>query len=101
MFKKQVTLNVELLDIEISKVSLLLSKTEDGDKYEKIHSKLGDLIKLRCELAESRVKESNTPMIVSGLVQVSTVLLVLHYEKTDIITSKVFGMATKLFKEGV
>lgn len=101
MFKKQVTSNVEFLDVQISKLLLELSELEDDSKYDRVRGKLDDLIEMRSDLAESRDRESLTPMILSGAIQFSSILTVLHYEKADIVTSKVFGIATRLFKEGV
>lgn len=98
MFKKQVKSNVELLDERIRVLSEKLNNEEFNQSTDKVYTELEKLIELRCDLAESRDRESYGPLVVSGLIQAAGILLVLHYEKTDVITSKVFGMATGLFK---
>lgn len=99
MFKKQIDDNIEDLDIKIGLLTYELGSIEDNEElYDRISKRLEKLIELRCKLSESRVKESKFPTVLSGAVQVSSILLVLHYEKTDIVTSKAFGMATKIFK---
>lgn len=69
--------------------------------YEVYQTKLTNLealTKVRCQLAESGVKGSNSPALISGLLGIAGILLVLHYEKTDIVTSKAISMATSLFR---
>lgn len=98
MFKKTVTLNVEYLD---TKISLLISELDSdlsADEYRDTVSKLDSLVKLRSDLANSRDRESMLPIVVSGLIQSIGIFAVLHYEKTDVVTSKAFNMATNLFK---
>lgn len=60
--------------------------------------KLEELTKIRSQLAESKVNQSHAPALISGLFGISAVLLVLNYEKADIVTSKAFSLATGLFR---
>lgn len=86
------------LDRQIEELAMIIAKTEVDEVYTAKLKKLEDLSKIRAELSECKVKESNAPAVISGVVGISAVLLVLNYEKTDIVTSKAFGIATKLFK---
>lgn len=70
----------------------------DEEKYQAKLKNLEALTKVRCQLEESRVNASNAPALISGLLGISAILLVLHYEKTDIVTSKAFSIATSLFR---
>lgn len=101
MFKKQITMNVEVIDAKIGALIIKLEKSDDEKDYEVLLGKIERLTELRSKLTESRVRGSNAPQVLSGIVQVASIFAVLHYEKTDIVTSKAFSMATRLFKESV
>lgn len=89
---------VEELDRQIEELTVSVTTIERSGDYESKVKHLEELSKVRCQLAESLAKQSNAPAIISGLFGVSAVLLVLHYEKTEIVTSKAFGLATSLFR---
>ena len=101
MFKKRITSNVEYIDVQISKLLVELSELEDERDIKRIQGRLDDLIRMRTDLAESRDRETMKPIILSGAIQFASILTVLQFEKNDVITSKIFGVATKMFKEGV
>lgn len=86
------------LDRQIEELTMIINKVESDEVYSAKLKKLEDLTAIRCKLSEAKVKESNVPAIISGVVGISTVLLVLKHEKADIITSKAFGIATKMFR---
>lgn len=86
------------LDRQIEELAIMIAKLEVDEVYTARLQKLENLSKIRAELSECVVKESNTPAVISGVIGISAVLLVLNYEKGDIITSKAFGMLPKLFK---
>lgn len=102
MFDKQIKANIKYLDVKIGGLLLQLSdenlKLED---YYAIKEKIDGLVKVRSELAENVTKGSIKPIVASGVVQMISIVTVLQFEKTDVITSKVFGMATKMFKGSV
>lgn len=102
MLKKQINANIEYLDVKISK---LLFQLDDENlilsDYHILKEKLDGLVKVRSELAKDVNESSVKPLVISGAIQMLGIITVLQYEKTDIITSKVFGMATKLFKGSV
>lgn len=86
------------LDKRIEEITMVLGQLEYDEEYSAKVKRLEELTSIRCQLADAKVKESNAPAIISGVIGVSAVLLVLHHEKTDIITSKAFSMATKMFR---
>ena len=86
------------LDRQIEELAIMITKIGYDENYTAKLKKLEDLSKIRSELSECVVKESNTPAVISGVVGISAILIVLNYEKKDIITSKAFGMLPKLFK---
>ncbi len=86
------------LDKQIEELAMLVAKLEFDEVYSAKLKKLEDLTKIRAELSECKVNESNAPAIISGVIGISAVLLVLKHEQTEIITSKAFGMLPKLFK---
>ena len=103
MLKKQLTKNIEDLDLKISKLSLALEVLdEDDDDYEELYESITDkmekLTELRCKLADSKVNGSLKPVLISGAVGIGSLLLVLHYEKEEIITSKAINMLPSMFR---
>jgi predicted RNase H-like nuclease (RuvC/YqgF family) len=86
------------LDRQIEELTALISKVESDEIYLAKVKKLEDLTKVRCQLSEVKVKESNVPAIISLVGSVGAIVLVLKHEKVDIITSKAFSMATKMFR---
>lgn len=98
MFNKQLKANIKDLDLQISKLGKEIAETEDPNTTEIKVMRLEELTKVRCLLAESKVKESNAPIIISGVIYGVVVLAVLKHEKTDVITSKAMGIALSLFK---
>lgn len=105
MFNKQLKTNIKQLDLQIGKLSKELSEMEDTGSYEakaKMEM-LKDLTKLRCELADSKVKDKSrafelVPLLASGAIHLTSVLMVLKHEKTDVITSKVWNTVASPFR---
>jgi hypothetical protein len=72
------------LNEEINRTQLKLSNLdESSDEYQKTLSHLTKLFKLRDDL---KIKVS--PAVVTGVIGIIQILLILNYEKTDILTSK-------------
>lgn len=86
------------LDKQIEELAMMIAKIEVDEVYDRKLKKLEDLTKIRGELSECKVNESNAPAVITGVLGMTTVLMVLKHEKTDIITSKAFNIATKWFK---
>lgn len=98
MFKKQLTVNIKDLDLKISKLSKELEEIEDNDEYDITMDKMKALTELRCKLSESKVNSSVKPLVVTGLFGVGSTLLVLYYERAEVITSKAFNNVTSMFR---
>lgn len=89
--------NIDALDIEIGVLTKELVDSK-GDDYEEISSKIERMTEIRASLANDKVTGSYSKEIISGAVAIAGLVLVLKHEKTDIITTKAFSMATKLFR---
>ena len=98
MNKKQ---NVKALDVTIKRQMIELEKVDKGtEEYTK---RLGDINRL----AETRKSLEDVPnpasklninTVFGGIVSIAGIFLVTYYEKADVITSKAYNMATRLFK---
>jgi hypothetical protein len=49
-------------------------------------------------LSEAKVNESNMPAVIGLVGSLSAILLVLKHEEANVITSKAFSIATKMFR---
>lgn len=88
------------LDKQIDELTKVVGRLEKDEEYSAKLKKLEDLTKIRTQLSDSKVRESLAPHLISGALGLGAVLLVLNYEKTDIIRGQAFGLATKLFGRG-
>lgn len=95
--KKQLHKNINAIDVEIGVLSEELIDSKDNT-YDAITAKIDKLAEIRSKLIESKVNDSYSKEIVSGVIGILGMVLVLKHEKTDIITSKAYAMATKLFR---
>lgn len=86
------------LDKQIEEHTMIIKGVHSDVAYAEKLKKLEELTKARCQLSEVKSKESNAPVVITGLVGLSAIALVLHYEKTEIVTSKAFSIATKMFR---
>lgn len=98
MFRRQLTANIKSLDLKIGKLNEELEGIDDNDEYEITIGKIESLTALRCKLSESKNVNSVKPLVVSGLFGIASVVIVLKYEETEVITSKAFNMATSMFR---
>lgn len=98
MFNKQLNANIKEIDTQIAKLMVELDAVVEDNEYEMILMKIDDLAKLRDKLSTNKVNESYSKEIVSGVIGMAAIVVVLKHEKADIITSKAFGIATKLFR---
>lgn len=86
------------LDKQIEELTKMMVYLGRDEKYSDKLAKLEELTKIRCQLAESKVKASVKPAVVTGLFGMASMVVVLKYEQAEVITSKAFGMATSMFK---
>ncbi len=87
------------MDKQIEELTRVVEQLRRDDAYSEKLAKLEALTKIRCQLEESKAKNSIKPLVVSGLLGVTSMLIVLKYEKDNvIITSKAFNMVTSMFK---
>lgn len=98
MSKKQLKANIRRIDEEVAKLHNELIHAEDDETYDGIIERIEKLTELRCKLTESKVSDSYTKEILSGAIGIASMVLVLHYEKADAITSKAFNMVTQKFR---
>lgn len=89
------------LDRQIEDLTMIISKLHSDVDYSEKVAKLDELTKIRGQLAEVKSKESNAPVVISVisvLGGITTTVMVLKHEKTDIITSKAWNIASGLFR---
>lgn len=86
------------LDKQIEELTKMISHLASDEVYTAKMNKLDELTKIRTMLSEAKVKESNAPAVISGVIGLSAILLVLKHEEANIITSKAFSIATKMFR---
>ncbi len=98
MFNIQLKRNIKELDKQIGELMKQLAIEKDEAKYEEIFTKVDDLTKVRKQLSENKVNESNAKEILLGAINLGLTLVVLKHERTEVITSKAFGAVTKLFR---
>lgn len=93
---------VKELDDKIESLTTEIVGYEINDVYLTKLKKLEELTRVRAGLSECKVKESNSrvviPVLVSGAVSISAILLILKYEEENVITSKSLNIAMKLFR---
>ena len=90
--------NIKSIDEEIGKLTEELVGAAGTDEYGKIVHRIDNLTTIRSKLVEGSGDKAVKELLLSGTVTLASILLVLKYEKTDIITSKAFNMATKMFR---
>lgn len=95
---KTIRHNVKDLDNKIGELLELYGSTEDEAKLAELMDEIKDLTDIRSKLKASKVEGSNSSLWVSGALSIATVVLIMKYEETDIITSKAFNIATRIFK---
>ena len=99
--KKQFGKNIEEID---NKIAGLLAGLETAgvtdDIYEVTLSHIDTLQTIRSGLVDSKQTSGfngvGADTIVTSAVGIGSLLMILHYEKADVITSKAFNMVTRL-----
>lgn len=100
MKNHKVTEHIEKTDEELIKLYEDLNSLErTSQEYDVITNRIADLTNIREDLLSNRgiekFKGIDVNTLVTGGISVFSVLLVLNYEKAEIVTSKAMGMATK------
>lgn len=89
------------IDTLIQQKKGLLLKCKDAAEANEIQSEINDLIDLstkEADLKKAKRLDIDWRSISTSAVSLLSIMMVLKYEKEDIITSKAFGIATKLIK---
>lgn len=100
MFNKQLKANIKKIDVKIGELMEELIVAENPDDQELILVRIDELTKVRNKLSSDKVSESYSKELISGAIGLTSMVLVLRYEKADIITSKAFDMVKSMYKRG-
>ena len=91
--------NIKRLDEAIEKTMVdMESKYLSYDEMEALNARLETLTDARTKLYDSLKKNSIRPSLVTGGFGIGAILLVLYYEKTEIVTSKAFSAAMRMLE---
>jgi hypothetical protein len=98
MFNNKLKKNIKACDEAISMFTKELKSSKDPKQQKICMDAIDYYTKQRGLLSEQKVRESHAPAIISGVIGLGAIILVLRYEKVEVITSKGFGMATKFIR---
>ena len=92
--------HIKAIDVRIEALLEDLSNYDIySDEYESMTDRLEQLVKVRNELKPVRsgdkVKVIDLTTIVNGAVSVLSLMMILEYEKTEVVTTKALSVATK------
>jgi len=92
--------HIKAIDVRIEALLEDLSNYDIySDEYESMADRLEQLVKVRNELKPVRsgdkVKVIDLTTIVNGAVSVLSLMMILEYEKTEVVTTKALSVATK------
>lgn len=72
-------------------------KHKDSEDYNQTISNIESLTRIKKELRDSgKWSDMRSERVITAILGLVGVLLILNYEKTDIVTTKTFGMVTRL-----
>ena len=91
-------LNIRRLDNQIGKLILQYNEEEDDVKRTVLMEEIEALTDIRMNLKTSKVEGSNSHLWVSGAISITSILLIMDYEKEDVITTKAWNIVTRIFK---
>lgn len=95
---KTIRHNVKDLDNKIGELLEIYESTEDEVERAELMDEIERLTDIRVKLKASKEEGSNSGLWVSGALSIATVVLIMKYEETDIITTKAFNIATRIFR---
>lgn len=94
-FKKEKTTKALLEERIEQEIKALLDVIDDPDAYKAKKEKIDELKQVYNTLYTKKTAVERTPIFVSMLGLVGT-LMIMHYEKTDVITTKAFGLVNRM-----
>lgn len=92
-------LNIRRLDNQIGKLILQYNEEEDEVKRTVLLEEIESLTDIRVDLKTSKVEGSNSHIWISGAISIASMLLIMSYEEEDVITTKAWNIATRIFKD--
>ena len=95
---KTIGQNIRDLDNQIGELLSRYEQTEEEIEKTIIFEEIENLTKIRKDLKASKVEGSNSSVWVSGAISIATVVLIMKYEERDVIATKAFNIATRIFK---
>lgn len=95
---KTIGQNIRDLDNQIGELLSKYEHTEEEIEKTGILEEIEALTNIRLELKASKVEGSSSSVWVSGAISIATVVLIMKYEETDVIATKAFNIATRIFK---
>lgn len=85
------------VELQLEALTSELQELQGTDeRYKVVTERIADLVKIREDLKGRKVEGLKMDTIVNGVISIAGIVLVTKHEKLDIITSKAFGIATKL-----
>lgn len=95
---KTISQNIKDLDNQIGELLSKYEHTEGDVEKTVLMEEIETLTKIRTDLKASQVEGSNSGIWVSGALSIATVVLIMKYEETDVIATKAFNIATRIFR---
>lgn len=95
---KKIDDNIKELDNQIGRLIKRYEESEDDVERTVIMEEIDDLTGIRQKLKSSKVEGSNNNILISGALSIATVVLIMKYEEANVIATKAFGIATRMFK---
>lgn len=95
---KTIGQNIRDLDNQIGELLSKYEQTEGEVEKTVIFEEIEALTNIRLELKASKVEGSTAGVWVSGAISIATVVLIMKYEETDVIATKAFNIATRIFR---
>lgn len=100
MINRKVKTHIEGIDKEIESLMIQLAETQAiGEQYKNILDRVETLVKIREELVTPKKADKNSNLyigaLITGAFSIAQLLMIMNYEKTDIITTKGMTVVTK------
>lgn len=100
MKNRKVDFHIEAIDERIKDLTLALTAVDGySDEYTDISKNIEKLIDIRTKLTgnrnDERFKGVDVNTLVTGGISLISLFAIMHYEKTDVITTKAMNIATR------
>lgn len=96
--KEALKQHIKMVDDEINVLTIEVSKEKDVDNRDKLLNQLDRLVKIRGDLATGLAMGVNKKELINGAFNIGTLLMILRYERLEVISSKAFSLVTKRFR---